>query len=96
MSSNQTAVCLVLHANNKTKRMEISDKPKKVSHIPIMAQTHFDLFSNTCEYSIHFNDQKQELTDDDMDLTQFYSQAAKVEIHINVPFNPMTGSNSWA
>ena len=57
-------ITLVLHANNREKKVEISEKPKKLSHLKVVAQQKLDLISNTAEYQMWFKDQQQKLTDD--------------------------------
>ena len=75
-------IFLVLHSNNKEKKIEIPDKPKKVGHIPVLVTQHFNFTSTNCRYKIIFNDQIKELKDDEEDLTKYYTQSDTIEIHI--------------
>ena len=83
MSKNQSQIFLVLHSNNKEKKIEITERPKKLSHLQVLVQKTFDVYSPSLSYFIHFNDQKIELNDDKEELLLFfYDQSNIIEIHI--------------
>ena len=95
MTTAKLTISLVLHEDDTEKRVEITETPKKVKHLKVLTQKNFNLFSTTSQYFIHFNDQKEQLLDDEMDLTTFYSMSDIIEIHVHKPTESLTASNAW-